>query len=97
MSQGLFSAIEKNKRLSLKRKEFYKTKEGKKIQKEYSKRYLEKNKKKIKQVREEIREIRKEKGLCLECGEERENKKFKTCSKCREYYRNYYKMKGGIN
>lgn len=38
-----------------------------------------------------LREVRKEKGLCTNCGDPKDSLKFVMCSKCRENVRNYSK------
>jgi len=42
------------------------------------------------EYRKEMREIAIELGNCSKCFQEKDNPKFKTCSKCRAYFRARY-------
>lgn len=90
MSTGLFCGYEGRKKRHANLTE--KQKERNKLRsKEYSRRYSQRPEVKVRrnEYKKEIREIREEKGLCISCGKERENLKFKKCYRCREYFRIY--------
>jgi hypothetical protein len=58
-----------------------------------AKKYRQKNKEKASartnNWRKEMREVAMSIGNCTRCFKEKDNPKLKTCSKCREYNRNY--------
>lgn len=55
--------------------------------------YLKKLSNKKYEYTKQMRGIAKDIGNCSQCFKERDNPKFKRCSKCRDYARNYYNNK----
>jgi recombinational DNA repair protein RecR len=68
-------------------------------EKEHHRKYYLKHKKeqdkRINDYKNELRKIAGEIGNCTHCFNEKDNPKFKTCSKCRQYFRNYCKKHSG--
>jgi signal recognition particle subunit SEC65 len=63
--------------------------------KKSNKKYRELHREEHNLKQKELREIAIELGNCSSCYQEKDNPKYKTCSKCRKYQRDYkLKIKG---
>ena len=52
-----------------------------------SKKWWQKNKDKMMEYQKDMRQIDREIGNCTQCHKERDNPKYRLCSKCRVYHR----------
>jgi len=93
MGQGLFSQYENRKRRRAKL-----SNEEKKINSKKQMESIKNNPVRLKRARDRqnewcksMKSIAIEIGNCSNCFQENDNPKFKTCSKCRKYYREYKK------
>lgn len=58
----------------------------------YRKEHRKELNKKHKEYVREMRMIAREIGNCSHCFKPKDNPNFKTCSRCREYYRNLFRL-----
>ncbi len=62
-----------------------------KTNKWYSDEYVAIRNENLKALKKNQRDERREKGLCIICGGEIDDKKYKSCTKCRDKRKEYYK------
>ena len=98
MASGLWSRYKRHMREKLKRQNNpAKLKAFLKNNNQSKKRYQQKHREeiliKMRERSREMRQIALEIGNCSACFNARDNPKFKTCSKCRAYFRKYYAEK----